>query len=101
MISYTPSSPTTTLFSQRAHISSPPTGFPPYEASQGDGIPLSKGVQKILKRVGGKLEDSSVDRFAENAEKGRVGFTGVLDEVARVMREKKEAQGTFSQPSGI
>jgi hypothetical protein len=47
------------------------------------------------------LEDSSVDRFAENAEKGRVGFTGVLDEVARVMREKKEAQGTFSEPSGI
>ena len=92
MISYTPatSSPTTqTLFSQRAHISSPPTGYPPYAATTGDGQPLSNGMTKVLKRVGPKLESGSADRFGENAEKGRLGFTGVLDELAKRLEEKK------------
>lgn len=95
MISYTPTSPTQTLFSQRAHISSPPTGYPPggYAATTGDGQPLSSGMNKVLKKVGQKMESGSVDRFGENAEKGRIGFTGVLDEVARRLEEKKALDG--------
>ena len=92
MISYTPAETnpaSQTLFSQRAHISSPPAGYPPYEPSTGDGQPLSKGMTKVLKRVGSKMESGSVDRFGENAEKGRIGFTGVLDEVARRLEERK------------
>jgi hypothetical protein len=97
MISYTPAltNPTTqTLFSQRAHISAPPAGYPPYEPSTGDGQPLSKGMIKVLKRVGPKMESGSVDRFGENAEKGRIGFTGVLDEVARRLEERKATESS-------
>lgn len=96
MISYTPSltSPTTqTLFSQRAHISSPPSGCPGYAPTTGDGEPLSNGMIKVLKRVGNKLESGSVDRFGENAEKGRMGFTGVLDEVKKMLEERKAEVG--------
>lgn len=50
---------------------------------------MSKGMTKVLKRVGSKMESGSVDRFGENAEKGRIGFTGVLDEVARRLEERK------------
>jgi hypothetical protein len=46
-------------------------------------------MTKVLKRVGDKMESGSVDRFGENAEKGKIGFTGVLDEVARRLEERK------------
>lgn len=50
-------------------------------------------MNKVLKKVGQKMESGSVDRFGENAEKGRIGFTGVLDEVARRLEEKKALDG--------
>jgi hypothetical protein len=93
LISYTPAlgdSTTATLFTQRAHISSPPAGLPPYAASSGPGQPLSRSMSRILRKVGSKLESSSVERFAMNAGTGKQGFEGVLKEVEE--RLKREGQ---------
>lgn len=94
LISYTrdPSSPhpsTSTLFTQRAHISSPPSGLPPYAPSTGPGQPLSKSMSRILRKVGAKLESSSVERFGMNAGTGKRGFEGVLEGV----QERLDAEG--------
>lgn len=99
MISYTPttdSSLSQTLFSQRAHISSPPIDHPPYIAPKGDGEPLSKGMVKVLNRVGPKLEQNAITRFGENADKGKAGFTSVLDELARRIEEKRMGEAVPS-----
>ncbi|KAJ9102375.1 hypothetical protein QFC21_002775 [Naganishia friedmannii] len=94
LISYTrdPSSPqpsSSTLFTQRAHISSPPSGLAPYAPSTGPGQPLSKSMSRILRKVGAKLESSSVERFGMNAGTGKRGFEGVLQGV----QERLDAEG--------
>lgn len=94
LISYTPHEDTpfsATTFTQRAHISAPPQGHPPYRKSSGTGAPLSKSMSRILSSVGAKLEQSSVDRFGMNAATGKKGFDGVLKEVARRLEESKAA----------
>ncbi|KAJ9107902.1 hypothetical protein QFC19_002645 [Naganishia cerealis] len=91
LISYTPelSSPSnSTLFTQRAHISSPPAGLPPYAPSSGTGAPLSKSMSRILRKVGAKLESSSVERFGMNAGTGKLGFEGVLRDVEEQLRRE-------------
>jgi hypothetical protein len=47
-------------------------------------------MSRILRKVGGKLESSSVERFALNAGTGKMGFEGVLKEVEE--RLKREGQ---------
>ncbi|KAJ9121827.1 hypothetical protein QFC22_002450 [Naganishia vaughanmartiniae] len=94
LISYArdPTSPpgtSSTLFTQRAHISSPPSGLPPYAPSTGPGHPLSKSMSRILRKVGAKLESSSVERFGMNAGTGKTGFEGVLQGV----QERLDAEG--------
>jgi hypothetical protein len=91
LISYTPdvASPNTaTLFTQRAHITSPPAGLPPYAPSSGPGQPLSKSMSRILRKVGAKLESSGVERFGMNAGTGKLGFEGVLKAVEEQLEEQ-------------
>lgn len=93
LISYTPDEETplsATTFTQRAHISAPPQGHPPYLKSSGNGAPLSKSMSRILGSVGAKLEQSSVDRFSMNAATGKKGFDGVLKEVARELESRRD-----------
>lgn len=91
LISYTPddaSHNNSTLFTQRAHITSPPAGLPPYAPSSGPGQPLSKSMSRILRKVGAKLETSGVERFGMNAGTGKLGFEGVLKAVQEQLAEE-------------
>lgn len=49
---------------------------------------VCSGWQKIKNRV----EDYSVERFGQNAKKGREGFEAVLEMSRRVFAEHKEAE---------
>lgn len=49
---------------------------------------LCGGWQKIRT----KIEDASIERFSENARRGREGFEAVLEISRRVFREEKERE---------
>lgn len=51
---------------------------------------------KVLNRVGPKLEQNAITRFGENADKGKAGFTSVLDELARRIEEKRMGEAVPS-----
>ncbi len=90
-----PSDPST-LFTQRALISSPPSGHPQlphYHASSGDGSPLTSLMRRSLNSVGAKLEQSGVERFGMNAETGKKGFEGVLREVEERLKGRGYLEG--------
>jgi hypothetical protein len=54
---------------------------------------LCGGWQKMKNRI----EDFTVERFGQNAKKGREGFEAVLEMSRRVFREQKERQQTTDQ----
>ncbi|CCX32547.1 PRELI-like family-domain-containing protein [Pyronema domesticum] len=45
-------------------------------------------------RICNKIEEWSVERFGQNAQKGRMGFEAVLEMSAKVFREMKEGNAT-------
>lgn len=56
-------------------------------------VALCGGWQKIRT----KIEEASVERFAENAKKGREGFESVLRTSRRVFREEREKREKQTQ----
>lgn len=91
LISYTATDDTSqTLFTQRAHISSPPTTPPSLPYYSAPPASTSKSVTRLLRSVGGKLEMSSVERFGLNAAGGRKGFEGVLDNLKAMIEDRRE-----------
>lgn len=45
-----------------------------------------------IKKVKAKIEDASIERFGQNAQRGREGFEAVLEMSRRVFGEEKEQQ---------
>lgn len=45
-----------------------------------------------IKKVKSKIEEASVERFEQNAQRGREGFEAVLEMSRRVFGEEKERQ---------